>query len=139
MTRYQTNYEFYRATRSVAFQLDLSWAQIELLIRIERDVTEHNERITLDASRNPGLIENNPQWYFLLPTEVDEGDGTNPDKGWFRSSTIRCLIDKGLITGYRHFAVLTRAGRLTFQLLQVSGHIQECEWSKAKLQEVVSP
>lgn len=123
-----TNPAFYRSTRESAFSLVLTFAQIELL------VTLHKHRLDSLSRREAYLLKNPGTRYPEYPEFVDKGDGTDCAGyyGWHKA-TMRCLIDKGLITGLGGLPVFTQAGHLAFQMLQVSGHVQEINWAQDKV------
>lgn len=140
-----TNPAFYRSTRESAFNLVLTFAQMRRLVKVQTDNVQANEdraknrklkelRVTLEAAKLY-CPEPTPEewWCETIPEFVDEGDGTSCFCTIPTNPTERALEEKGMVTGWKHRMVLTRAGYLTLQLLQVSGHVQEINWAKDKV------
>lgn len=123
------NSAFYRATRETAFNLSLSVAQIEAMIRIRRNVEQHNRDVDFRLQRaehwkSQGLD------HFLekLPDFAPEGDPVpRNDCLVGTSATVNCLASRGLITSHEGRTMFTEAGWLVYQLLHLSGHIQEID------------
>lgn len=134
---YRTNPAFYRATRSVAFNLDLSWAQVEMLVQVDRIRQKMNVQRDIEIERDPKLVANNPHWYHQWP-EYHDGDGKDFNDWGLALATRRCLVDKGLITGFNGRPTLTKAGWLTLQLLGCSGHLMEIDDAKQAYTKAVT-
>ena len=99
------NPRLYRATRESAFNLSLSFVQIELLAVIRRN-----------TEKNP------PECLRVLDKDFEPSG----QFGWgFHRATINVLWGKGLISKYGHTPIPTSAGLLVLQLLEQSGHLQE--------------